>query len=36
MSRDAAFWKNAINDEVDFIMSNHTLEFIDLPLVLNP
>ena len=30
-SRDAAFWKEAINDEMDSIMSNHTWKLVDLP-----
>nr|CAN83010.1 hypothetical protein VITISV_010102 [Vitis vinifera] len=30
-SRDAAFWKEAINDEMDSIMSNQTWELVDLP-----
>ena len=30
-SRDSVFWKEAINDEIDLIMSNHTWEIIDLP-----
>ncbi|RVW95711.1 Retrovirus-related Pol polyprotein from transposon TNT 1-94 [Vitis vinifera] len=30
-SRDVAFWKEAINDEMDSIMSNQTWELIDLP-----
>ena len=31
-SRDASFWKEAINDEMDSIMSNQTWELVDLPL----
>ena len=30
-SRDSAFWKDAIQDEMDSIMSNHTWELVDLP-----
>ncbi|KAK2999593.1 hypothetical protein RJ639_022791 [Escallonia herrerae] len=30
-SRDAAFWKEAINDEMDSIMSNETWTLVDLP-----
>ena len=30
-SRDSTFWKEAINDEMDSIMSNHTWELVDLP-----
>ena len=30
-SRDSAFWKEAINDEIDSIISNHTWELVDLP-----
>ncbi|WJZ85389.1 hypothetical protein VitviT2T_004929 [Vitis vinifera] len=30
-SRDTAFWKEAINDEMDSIMSNQTWELVDLP-----
>ncbi|RVX02626.1 Retrovirus-related Pol polyprotein from transposon TNT 1-94 [Vitis vinifera] len=30
-SRDVAFWKEAINDEMDSIMSNQTWELVDLP-----
>ena len=29
-SRDVAFWKEAINDEMDSIMSNHTWKLFDL------
>ena len=35
-SRDAAFWKDAINDEMDSIMSNHTWELVDLPFASKP
>ncbi|KAK3033854.1 hypothetical protein RJ639_034272 [Escallonia herrerae] len=31
ISRDAAFWKEAINDEMDSIMSNETWTLVDLP-----
>ena len=30
-SRDSAFWKESIQDEIDSIMSNHTWELVDLP-----
>ena len=30
-SRDSAFWKDAVQDEMDSIMSNHTWELVDLP-----
>lgn len=30
-SRDSCFRKDAINDEMDFIMSNHTKKLVDLP-----
>ena len=30
-SRDASFWKDAIRDEMDSIMSNHTWELVDIP-----
>ena len=29
-SRDASFWKDAIKDEIDSIMSNHTWELVKL------
>ncbi|GJZ94362.1 zinc finger, CCHC-type containing protein [Tanacetum coccineum] len=32
-SQDVAFWKEAINDEMDFIMGNNTWVLADLPLV---
>ncbi|GJS35841.1 zinc finger, CCHC-type containing protein [Tanacetum coccineum] len=32
-SQDVAFWKEAINDEMDLIMDNNTLVLDDLPLV---
>ncbi|RVW36064.1 hypothetical protein CK203_079683 [Vitis vinifera] len=35
-SRDVAFWKEAINDEMDSIMSNQTWELADLPLGSKP
>ena len=31
-SRDVAFWKEAINDEMDSILSNNTWILVDLPL----
>ena len=30
-SRDSIFWKDAINEEMDSIMFNHTWEIVDLP-----
>nr|GEX78884.1 hypothetical protein [Tanacetum cinerariifolium] len=30
-SRNSAFWKEAINDEIDFLVSNNTWELLDLP-----
>ena len=30
-SKDSAFWKDAIQEEMDSIMSNHTLELVNLP-----
>ena len=30
-SRDSIFWKDAINEEIDSIMFNHTWELVDLP-----
>jgi hypothetical protein len=30
-SRDAAFWKEAVNDEMDSILSNNTWVLVDLP-----
>ena len=30
-SRDSIFWKDAINEEMDSIMCNHTWELVDLP-----
>ena len=32
VSRDSTFWKEAINDEMDSIMSNNTWVLVDLPL----
>ena len=29
-SRDASFWKEAINDEMDSIIPNHTWELVNL------
>ena len=31
VSRDVAFWKEAINDEIDSILSNNTWILVDLP-----
>ena len=36
ISRDASFWKETINDEIDLIMSNQTWELVDLPLGCRP
>jgi hypothetical protein len=30
-SQDAAFWREAINDEIESIMSNHVWKLVDLP-----
>jgi hypothetical protein len=30
-SRDVAFWKEAVNDEMDSILSNNTWVLVDLP-----
>ena len=30
-SRDTSFWNDAIKDEMDSIMSNHTWELVNLP-----
>ena len=30
-SRDSAFWKKAVNDEIDLILSNNTWVLVDLP-----
>ncbi|KAH9780112.1 CCHC-type domain-containing protein [Citrus sinensis] len=35
-SQDVAFWKKAINDEMDSIMGNKTLKLVDLPPDSNP
>ncbi|GKB26404.1 zinc finger, CCHC-type containing protein [Tanacetum coccineum] len=35
-SQDVAFWKEAINDEMDSIMGNNTWVLADLPLVYRP
>ncbi|XP_035837195.1 secreted RxLR effector protein 161-like [Helianthus annuus] len=35
-SRDVAFWKEAINDEMDSIMQNNTWKLSDLPLGFKP
>ena len=32
VSRDSAFWKDAIQDKMDSIVSNHTWEIVDMPL----
>ncbi|PHT72322.1 hypothetical protein T459_23107 [Capsicum annuum] len=31
-SLDSSFWKEAVNSEIDSILSNHTWELVDLPL----
>ena len=31
VSRDAAFWKEAVNDEMGSIMFNNTWVLVDLP-----
>ena len=35
-SRDASFWKDAIQDEMDSILSNHTWKLVDLPTASKP
>ena len=35
-SQDAAFWKEAINDEMDSIVGNKTGKLVDLPPGSNP
>jgi len=35
-SRDVAFWKKAVNDEMDSILSNNTWVLVDLPLGSKP
>jgi hypothetical protein len=35
-SRDAAFWKEVVNDEMDSILSNNTWVLVDLPLGSKP
>jgi hypothetical protein len=35
-SRDADFWKEAVNDEMDSILSNNTWVLVDLPLGSKP
>ncbi|PHT43249.1 hypothetical protein CQW23_17274 [Capsicum baccatum] len=30
-SSDSSFWKEAVNNEIDSILSNHTRELVDLP-----
>ena len=32
VSRDAAFWREAVNDEIDSILSNNTWVLVDFPL----
>ena len=34
-SRDTAFWREAVNDEMDSILSNNTWVLVDLPLSFN-
>ena len=34
-SKDSAFWKEALNDEMDSILSNNTWILMDLPMVQN-
>jgi len=34
-TRDAPFWKEAVNNEIDSILKHHTYEIADLPKVLN-
>jgi hypothetical protein len=31
MSRDVAFWKETVNDEIDSILDNNTWTIVDLP-----
>jgi hypothetical protein len=35
-SKDAAFWREAVNDEMDSILSNNTWVLVDLPSILIP
>ena len=35
-SKDAAFWREAVNDEMDSILSNNTWVLVDLPPILIP
>ena len=35
-SPEAPYWKEAINDEVESILQNHTWELVDLPLGSKP
>ena len=35
-SRDSAFWKECINDEMDLILSNNTWVLVDLPVGSKP
>ena len=30
-ARDAEFWKEALDDEIESILANHTWELVDLP-----
>ena len=36
LSPESLYWKEAINDEVESILQNHTWELVDLPLGLKP
>ena len=35
-SQDAAFWKEAINDEMDLMIENNTWKLVNLPLGSKP
>ena len=35
-SSDVAFWREALNSEIEFILANHTLELVNLPLGTKP
>ena len=35
-AHDAAFWKEALDDEIESILANHTWELADLPLGTKP
>ena len=35
-SKDAAFWREAVNDEMDSILANNTWVLVDLPPILIP